>query len=229
MFQFFECTIDWTVGWTKRSIVTQELIDIATQHFVSHLLCNIGPNVILGDTPIITFPVPCSILCQNSIPLSISATSCSKGTLTEDWWVSVGRIWVSFGCPDLQRNEKSIARYREDNAQVVFHFWHDSLWQESIWSHDLPRVRHLCKHYILGDWRIVLKAGRWLLSLCQLCPSTRLSVVVQGQDCRGPTCTWGCHGVTILLWNDIELSWKLHLPEHLFRIFKYKFGNVVAV
>ena len=37
-----------------------------------------------------------------------------------------------------------------------------------------------------------------------------------------------CHGVTSLLWNDIELSWKLHLPEHLFRIFTYKYGNVVT-
>jgi len=36
------------------------------------------------------------------------------------------------------------------------------------------------------------------------------------------------HGVTLLLWNDIELSWKLHLPEHLFWIFTYKDGNVVT-
>jgi len=27
--------------------------------------------------------------------------------------------------------------------------------------------------------------------------------------------------------NDIELSWKLHLPEHLFQIFTYKYGIVV--
>ena len=38
-----------------------------------------------------------------------------------------------------------------------------------------------------------------------------------------------CRGVTSLLWNDIELSWKLHLPEHLFRIFTYKYGIVVTV
>jgi len=37
-----------------------------------------------------------------------------------------------------------------------------------------------------------------------------------------------CHEITSLLWNDIELSWKLHLPEHLFWIFTYKFGNVVT-
>jgi len=37
-----------------------------------------------------------------------------------------------------------------------------------------------------------------------------------------------CRGVTSLLWNDIELSWKLHLPEHLFRIFTYKYGIVVT-
>ena len=37
-----------------------------------------------------------------------------------------------------------------------------------------------------------------------------------------------CRGVTSLLWNDIELSWKLHLPEHLLRIFTYKNGNVVT-
>jgi len=36
-----------------------------------------------------------------------------------------------------------------------------------------------------------------------------------------------CRGVTSLLWNDIELSWKLHLPEHLFWIFTYKYGIVV--
>jgi len=36
-----------------------------------------------------------------------------------------------------------------------------------------------------------------------------------------------CRGVTSLLWNDIELSWKLHLPEHLLRIFTYKNENVV--
>ena len=38
-----------------------------------------------------------------------------------------------------------------------------------------------------------------------------------------------CCGVTLLLWNDIKLSWKLHLPEHLFQIFTYKYGNVVTV
>ena len=27
------------------------------------------------------------------------------------------------------------------------------------------------------------------------------------------------HGVTSLLWNDIKLSWKHHLLEHLFQIF----------
>ena len=37
-----------------------------------------------------------------------------------------------------------------------------------------------------------------------------------------------CHEMISLLWNDIELSWKLHLPEHLFWIFTYKFGNVVT-
>jgi len=37
-----------------------------------------------------------------------------------------------------------------------------------------------------------------------------------------------CRGVTSLLWNNIELSWKLHLPEHLFRIFTYKYGIVVT-
>jgi len=28
--------------------------------------------------------------------------------------------------------------------------------------------------------------------------------------------------------NDIELSWKLHLLEHLFQIFTYKYGIVVT-
>jgi len=37
-----------------------------------------------------------------------------------------------------------------------------------------------------------------------------------------------CRRVTSLLWNDIELSWKLHLLEHLFRIFTYKYGIVVT-
>jgi len=185
--------------------------------------------VILPSSPFLFLGVSCVRIpchCQ-SAPL-VARRAHSQRT---DESQSDGYEWVS-AVQIYKEMKKSIARYREDNAQVVFHFWHDSLWQESIWSHDLPRVRHLCKHYILGDWRIMLKAGRWLLSLCQLCPSTRLSVVVQGlgsQDCRGPTCTWGCHSVTILLWNDIELSWKLHLLEHLFRIFTYKFGNVVAV
>jgi len=30
-------------------------------------------------------------------------------------------------------------------------------------------------------------------------------------------------------WNNIKLSWKLHLPELLFQIFTYKNGNVVTV
>ena len=30
-------------------------------------------------------------------------------------------------------------------------------------------------------------------------------------------------------WSDIELSWKLHLPEHLLRIITYINGNVVTV
>ena len=44
----------------------------------------------------------------------------------------------------------------------------------------------------------------------------------------GHLAEWECRGVTSLLWNDIELSWKLHLPEHLFRIFTYKYGIVVT-
>ena len=35
-----------------------------------------------------------------------------------------------------------------------------------------------------------------------------------------------CHKMTFLLWNDIELSWKLHLLEYLFQIFIYKYGIV---
>jgi len=31
----------------------------------------------------------------------------------------------------------------------------------------------------------------------------------------------------LLLLNDIELSWKLHLLEHLFQIFTYKYGIIV--
>jgi len=31
-----------------------------------------------------------------------------------------------------------------------------------------------------------------------------------------------------LLLNDIELSWKLHLLEHLFQIFTYKYRIVVT-
>ena len=38
--------------------------------------------------------------------------------------------------------KKPTARYRQDNTRMAsgrtFHFWHDSLWQESTWSHDLP-------------------------------------------------------------------------------------------
>jgi len=34
--------------------------------------------------------------------------------------------------------------------------------------------------------------------------------------------------MTSLLWNDIKLSWKLHLLEHLFQIFTYKYGIVVT-
>jgi len=37
-----------------------------------------------------------------------------------------------------------------------------------------------------------------------------------------------CHKMTSLLWNNIKLSWKLHLPEHLFQIFTYKYGNIVT-
>ena len=37
-----------------------------------------------------------------------------------------------------------------------------------------------------------------------------------------------CHKMTSLLWNDIKLSWKLHLPEHLFQIFTYQYGNIVT-
>jgi len=37
-----------------------------------------------------------------------------------------------------------------------------------------------------------------------------------------------CHKMTSLLWNDIELSWKLHLLEHLFQIFTYKYGILVT-
>jgi len=40
--------------------------------------------------------------------------------------------------------------------------------------------------------------------------------------------TIDCHRVISLLWNDIELSWKLYLPEHLFWIFTYKYGIVVT-
>ena len=29
-------------------------------------------------------------------------------------------------------------------------------------------------------------------------------------------------GIMSLSWSDIELSWKLHLPEHLLRIITYK-------
>ena len=37
-----------------------------------------------------------------------------------------------------------------------------------------------------------------------------------------------CREMKPLLLNDIELSWKLHLLEHLFQIFTYKYGIVVT-
>ena len=37
-----------------------------------------------------------------------------------------------------------------------------------------------------------------------------------------------CREMIFLLWNDIELSWKLHLLEHFFQIFTYKYGIVVT-
>jgi len=35
-------------------------------------------------------------------------------------------------------------------------------------------------------------------------------------------------GIMSLSWSDIELSWKLHLPEHLW-IFTYINGNVFTI
>jgi len=64
------------------------------------------------------------------------------GTLTEDWWVPVGRGGVRGGCKDLQKNEKTNyqvqTRQHPRMAPGRTYFWHDSLWQESTWSHDLP-------------------------------------------------------------------------------------------
>ena len=37
-----------------------------------------------------------------------------------------------------------------------------------------------------------------------------------------------CREIIFLLWNDIELSWKLHLVKYLFQIFTYKYGIVVT-
>jgi len=37
-----------------------------------------------------------------------------------------------------------------------------------------------------------------------------------------------CREMKPLLLNDIELSWKLHLLEHLFQIFTYRYGIVVT-
>jgi len=58
-----------------------------------------------------------------------------------------------------------------------------------------------------------------------------LSNAVQCQLDRNasfPKNTRTCREMTSLLWNDIELSWKLHLLEHLFQIFTYKYGIVVT-
>ena len=37
-----------------------------------------------------------------------------------------------------------------------------------------------------------------------------------------------CREIIFSLWNDIELSWKLHLVKYLFQIFTYKYGIVVT-
>jgi len=45
--------------------VMQEFIDVTTQHFVSHLLGDVGPNVILADTADIASCAPWCLLCQS--------------------------------------------------------------------------------------------------------------------------------------------------------------------
>ena len=67
MLQLLKSIIYRVLGWNKWSIVMQKLIDIATQHLVSHLLYNIWPNVILANAPNISFCAPWHLLCQISI------------------------------------------------------------------------------------------------------------------------------------------------------------------
>jgi len=84
-----------------------------------------------------------------------------------------------------------------------------------------------CQSYF-GNSEVLRKAN--ILSL--LCGSLWLSSPLLISMCTCHRLWLGhgilCRGVTSLLWNDIELSWKLHLPEHLLRISTGKNGNVVT-
>ena len=84
-----------------------------------------------------------------------------------------------------------------------------------VWSLTLARRCHLV---LLGK-----SQNSILLLLLQL--KKRSEKVCSG---NGFTLTRVCREMKPLLLNDIELSWKLHLLEHLFQIFTYNYGIVVT-
>ena len=90
--------------------MTQEFINVATRHFVDHLLSNIGPDEILANTADIAFHTPGRLLCQSTtIAQPINDNKCQMGTLTDNCWIPPDRLRlgeVLGRCSDVQEDEK---------------------------------------------------------------------------------------------------------------------------
>jgi len=69
------------------------------------------------------------------------------------------------------------------------------------------------KSWVLGIF------SRMILHVKSVSSSTIYGITLYPKHCRE---------IIFLLWNDIELSWKLHLVKYLFQIFTYKYGIVVT-
>ena len=77
---------------------------------------------------------------------------------------------------------------------------------------------HIILHQSTSGWYGFTAACFRLVS-----PNMCSTHAKQNQE-NGPSHLY--RGIMSLSWSDIELSWKLHLPEHLLWILTYLNGNV---
>ena len=112
--------------------MTQEFINVTIHYFVSHLLSNVGLDVILADTANIAFHTPWHLLCQSAVNQrqknarwAHSQKTAGPLLTVSDWeeWLAVVQIY---------KGMKKVpgARCREDNARVTpstFHFFDNLL------------------------------------------------------------------------------------------------------